>query len=348
MKKITILLIVAAIVLSVGFLMAGGKKGGEEEQLVIGRIFFDLTHPYQQADEKHYKIYAEELGIKALSIDGKASMDVMINGVDDLISKGVDGIIVQPLDGAAIAASVNEAHKAGIPIVVFFQNVEGASCPFVRINEYDVGVEMGETVAKKAQGIWPGKKLNIGVIGFPDIEYVRVQRTGAFITGVKNVAPDAEVVAHLNGGGARDKSLQVAEDMLQSHPEVNIVYGINADSALGGLAAFQAAGRGEAKDGIPLTEIFVSIDGSTPECLEIANPDSALKVAMALNPKENAYTLTDVLLQVINGEVDPESDMMVDTYDLIINGWTDDIGSIQDFITGNYFAEVDLKTELGL
>lgn len=340
-KRMTVVML---LVLVAVLLTAGGQAAKEE--LVIGRIFFDLSHPYQQADAKHFEAYAEELGVKALSIDGKSSMDIMINAVDDLISKNVDGIIVQPLDGSAIAGSVEEAQKAGIPIIVFFENVRGATCPYVRINEHVSSVEMGETVAKKFQEIWPGKQIMIGIIGLPDIEYVRVHRTGAFVEGVKNVAPDAEVVAHLNGGGVRDKSLIVAEDLLQSHPEANVIFGINADSALGALAAFQAAGRGKAEDGIPSSEIFVSIDGSTPECLEIVNPESALKVAMALSPRENAYTLMDTILDVIHGEIDPHSDRMVDTHDLVINGWTDSVEEVQRFVTEDYFADVDLKKEL--
>ena len=311
----------------------------------IGRVFFDLSHPYQQADAKHYEAYAKSLGMTPLTIDGKANMDAMINAVGDLIAKKVDGIIVQPLDGSAIAGSVIEAQKAGIPILVFFQNVTGASAPFVRINEYDVAVQMGEAAAKKAMEIWPGKPIKIGIIGQGDIEYVNEQRVKPFVKGVQNVAKDAAVVAELNGGGARDKSLLAGEDLLQSHPEVNIVYGINADSALGALAAFQAGGRGKAENGIPKTEIFVSIDGSTPEAQEIVSPNSALKLAMALSPKNNAKTLTDTLGKMMKGEIDPKSATRVDTFDTIINGWTDPIDKIQKFITDEYFATVDLKAQ---
>jgi ABC-type sugar transport system substrate-binding protein len=340
MKRVLVILVVALLLVSLaGF--AADKK-----QLVIGRVFFDLSHPYQQADAKWYEAYAKKLGIKAITIDGKASMDTMINAVGDLISKKVDGIIVQPLDGSAIAGSVLEAQKNNIPIVVFFENVRGAKCPYVRINEADVATKMGAIAGKKFKDTWPGKKAKIGIIGQDDIEYVKVYRTDTFVKGVQSVLPDAEVVSRLNGAGARDKSLQAAEDLLQSHPEVNIVFGINADSALGALSALQAAGRGKAVKGVPVSEIVASIDGSTPECIEIANPKSALKLAMALSPKTNAITLTDTLLKVIKGEIDPKGDKMVDTYDSIINGWTDNIAKIQEFISGEYFANVDLKAEI--
>jgi ribose transport system substrate-binding protein len=343
-KHLSLVVVLALMLFLPAAVFAAEKKAPKgKKQPTVGRIFFDLTHPYQQADAKHYEAYAKELGYQPLTIDGKANMDVMINAVGDLIAKKVDGIIVQPLDGSAIAGSVIEAQKAGIPIVVFFENVRGAKCPYVRINENDVAFKMGQVAGQKAKAIWPGKQIYIGVIGQPEIQYVQEHRTDPFIAGVQDAVPGAKLSALLNGKGARDSSLIVAEDLLQSHPEVNIVYGINADSALGGLAAFQAAGRGKAKNGIPVTEIFVSIDGSTPECQEIVNPNSALKLAMALSPKNNARTLMDTLVKTMKGEIDPKSDTMIDTYDTIINGWTDNIDKIQKFITEEYFANIDLK-----
>jgi hypothetical protein len=48
----------------------------------------------------------------------------------------------------------------------------------------------------------------------------------------------------------------------------------------------------------------------------------------------------------MKGEIDPKSDTMIDTYDTIINGWTDDINKIQKFITEEYFANIDLKSSV--
>jgi len=326
--------------------ITAGLASAETQAQVIGRIFFDLSHPYQQADAKHYEAYAKELGIKALTIDGKASMDEMMSAMDNLIAQGVHGIIVQPLDGAVIASSVDAAHQANIPVVVFFQNVKGTTCPYVRINERDVAIQMGQIAAQKFQEIWPGKKINIGIIDQPTVEYVQINRSNAFIEGVQRIAADATVVSRLDGYGARDTAYKAAEEMLQAHPEVNLVYGINGDSALGALSAFQAAGRGKAQDGIPLTEIIVSTDGSTLECLEIVDPASALKLTMALSPKNNAHILTDTLLKVMRGEIALTAADMVDTNNLIINGWTDDLSTIQSFVSDEYFANVNLQEEV--
>jgi ABC-type sugar transport system substrate-binding protein len=40
----------------------------------------------------------------------------------------------------------------------------------------------------------------------------------------------------------KDRAVQVAADALTANPDVNIIFGINDDSALGGLQAFESQG----------------------------------------------------------------------------------------------------------
>ena len=174
--------------------------------------------------------------------------------------------------------------------MTFFNKPTKAKAPFVKLEEHDIAAEMGEFAVKKWQEFHPGVAVRVGIIDEPSVEYTRVHRAGAFIEGVMKADPTAKVVARLDGMGVRDKSLQAGEDLLQSHPEVNIIYGINNDSALGALAAFEAGGRGKAVNGVPQTEIFFGTDGTEAEILKIANPNCSFKVTMALQPKVNART----------------------------------------------------------
>ena len=51
------------------------------------------------------------------------------------------------------------------------------------------------------------------------------------------------MVAILPGGGDKAKSFKAAEDVLQSHPDLNGIFAINDPSALGAVAAVEKAGR---------------------------------------------------------------------------------------------------------
>ena len=52
-----------------------------------------------------------------------------------------------------------------------------------------------------------------------------------------------EIVASQSGDFARDKGRQVAETLLQAHPEATAIYAHNDEMAMGAIAALEAAGK---------------------------------------------------------------------------------------------------------
>ena len=65
-----------------------------------------------------------------------------------------------------------------------------------------------------------------------------------------------KIVASQSGDFARDKGRQVAETLLQAHPDATAIYAHNDEMAIGAIAALEAAGKVPGKD-----VIVVSIDG---------------------------------------------------------------------------------------
>ena len=51
------------------------------------------------------------------------------------------------------------------------------------------------------------------------------------------------ILASQSGDFARDKGRQVAETLLQAHPDATIIYAHNDEMALGAIAAIEAAGK---------------------------------------------------------------------------------------------------------
>lgn len=344
MKKILLFLICFAFIVS-GTVFAGGQK---EDQLTIGQILMDASHPYQQAFSKWTEKICEEKGIKYIGLDSETNAMVQTNLIEDLISRQVDGMIIQPIDPKGVVTLLDEA-KDTMAVVGWGTKPDPNKQPFVIMDEHEIAKAMGALAAKKWKEFYPDQPIKVGTINIPGLFHVDQHRVHAFVSGVESVDPNAEWVIDLNGEGLRDVSYAAGEDMLQSNPEVNIVYGSNADMALGCLAAFEAAGRGKAVDGVPVTEIFAGTDGSEAEMLKIADPTSSFKITMALTPKDHAIASVDTVLGIINGEIDKNNgDKVVKVEDWFVNGWEIEISEIQAFIEEQYFSEIDIKEELGL
>ena len=86
-----------------------------------------------------------------------------------------------------------------------------------------------------------------------------------------------KVVASQSGDFVRDKGRQVAETLIQAHPDATAIYAHNDEMAIGAIA-LEAAGKTPGKD-----VIIVSIDG-TRDALQ-AIIDGKMLATVECNPK---------------------------------------------------------------
>lgn len=351
MKKILVMFMVTSIVLSM-FAGCGKKEDNTngskevvkeekakepEKKVKIGVIYLTAEHPYYQAHAMHTQNYAKEKGIELIELDGKVDQANMANQMENLVARNVDGIIYCLLDGSAGSADINMAQEAGIPVITFAikHDSSTADAPFVGIDEKAAGALGGVEAANKFTTLYPGKKAKIAVIEITGVS-ASTDRADGFIDGFKSVIGDAEVVARLNGEGKKDKAMAVVEDTIQANPEINVFFGANGDQGLGALAALEAQGRGTIE-----TELVISHDGSEPELLKIADPNSALKIANANLPKKLAYKTIDVIMEIIDGKRDIKSTDDVFVAADVLTG--DDIEKAQAFLKEQYESDTKLQ-----
>jgi ribose transport system substrate-binding protein len=77
--------------------------------------------------------------------------------------------------------------------------------------------------------------------------------------------PGMKIVASQSGDFARDKGRQVAQSLLQAHPNATAIYAHNDEMAIGAITALEAAGKKPGKD-----VLVVSIDGTKDALTAIA------------------------------------------------------------------------------
>ncbi|MBI9106100.1 MAG: substrate-binding domain-containing protein [Spirochaetales bacterium] len=345
-KKLVLLMIVLSVVISGVF--AGGQQEGERE-IVLGKIPYTLSHDYHQSHCKWVVDYAKEkYGVTVKVVDGEASPEKSLNAVESFVVQGVDGLLLHITDPVILDQAIEIAHEEDIPVVSFYNEPKTKANPHVRIDEPKTSFQMGVIAAKKWMSLYPDKPIKVGMISFMNMEHVLTLRSTPFFKGVKSVAPDAELVAQYNGEGSSELAMASAQDMIQAHPDVNIVYGSTAEHAIGALASFEAAGRGKAVDGEPLTEIIVGTDATEAELLNVFDPNSSFKITQGLAPKENAMAEVDALMQMINGELEPNEWSEISTYNIVLDYWNNSVDEGTSFIKEQYFSDTDLRKELGL
>jgi len=214
-----------------------GSTGGNRP--VIGVSLLTRTHPFYQDLEAGLRETAAAHGYDVLVQAGEFDVARQKDQIDNYIVRKVNAIVVSPCDSKSIGTSVQAANAAGIPVFTADIAVlaEGARV-ICHVASDNVA---GGRLAAQAMIEALGGRGKVAIIDHPEVESV-LQRVHGFEEGLA-AQPGMQIVAKLSGRGVKDMAFRTAEDMLQAHPDLDGIFGINDDSALGALAAVEKAGK---------------------------------------------------------------------------------------------------------
>lgn len=212
---------------------------GSQTNVVIGVSLLTRTHPFYQDLETGLSEAAAENGYKLIITSGEFDVARQKDQLQDFIMRKVNAIIVSPCDSRSIGTSIRAANDAGIP--VFTADI-ACLAEGVRVITHVASDNIaGGRLAAQAIVRALGGSGKVAVIDHPEVESV-IQRVAGFEEELAKT-PNIAIAAKLSGRGVKDQAFRTAEDILQSHPDLNAIFGINDDSALGALAAVEKAGK---------------------------------------------------------------------------------------------------------
>lgn len=225
-------------------------KATSDKHLTIGFFGFAKANSFAQAGWAGVESYAKAHNATATFVDSNFAGPAQANAVQDAVtSKKFDVIILQANDGQALVNPVKQAVAAGITVVVEFTPIGGdysSIQPQVpgTINLIDPPVTNGKGLAKMAVGACTSLKLtpskcNVAYFqGFANYP-LDSARTQAAVEGLKAEGM-ANVWSNQVGGYTADTGRTAMQNMLQAHPNVNVVIG--SSQALEGATSL-AAGK---------------------------------------------------------------------------------------------------------
>ena len=217
----------------------GNSDSPQPPTATIGVSLLTRTHPFYQDLEAGLRAAAKEHGYHLLIQSGEFDVARQKDQLENFLVRKVDAIILCPCDSRSIGTSVQAANTAGIPvftadIAVLAENAE-VICHTASDNV------AGGRLAAQAVATAIGNAGEVAIIDHPEVESV-IQRVSGFEEELAT-HPDITIVAKLPGRGTKDLAFRTAEDILQAHPGLDAIFGINDDSALGALAAVEKAGK---------------------------------------------------------------------------------------------------------
>ncbi|HGM1530706.1 TPA: substrate-binding domain-containing protein [Clostridioides difficile] len=264
------------------------KGGSDKKDLTIGVSTITLQHQFFIDIDEGIKEKAKELGVKVIVNDPDQDVAKQTSAIEDFIQQNVDGMIVLGTDNSAIVPAVEGAfEKMPVVTVDAVLNTENITS-YVGTVSYDAGKKLGE-YTKKYIDEKLGGKSEIAIV--TDLKsQIQMQR----IDGFKDALKGSANVKILNSqpGYDREESLNTVENLIQSNPDVDIIYATAENSVLGAKAALESAKNKDVKIvGFDLTEEASS--GIT---------DGTILAMIQQQPKEMGRLAVEAVVKAIKGE----------------------------------------------
>ncbi|MEU8797501.1 sugar ABC transporter substrate-binding protein [Spirillospora sp. NPDC048819] len=210
---------------------ASGGAGGDAKSIAF--FGFAKANSFSQATFEGVKEQAAKEGGKAEFFDSNFDAPTQVRQLQDAITSKRFGVFVlQANDGAAVVPAVREAVRNGIAVVVQFTPVGtryDTAEPQVpgTISLVDVPTRNGERLGRLGAGACETVEAEPCQVAY--LEGLKTlpldnARTKAVVKTLEN-APGVKVVAQIEGGYTRDSGRKAMQDLLQAHPDVDVVIG---------------------------------------------------------------------------------------------------------------------------
>ncbi|MBP0616795.1 sugar ABC transporter substrate-binding protein [Jiella mangrovi] len=263
--------------------------------------------------------------VKTQIFDGEFSADTQFNQVEDIVAGGkFDAIIITPNDTVGVAAALEDAVKAGIKVgTTLFPVGPNLSDMQPQVPGLTVTVASDPVVGATAQAnavvnyckdIDPCKvAVLIGQLVFP-FDNLRNDTYKKVLGEHRNI----KIVATGEGNYSPQTSMVAMQDILQSHPDINVVLS-NADQHLmGAEVAIEDAG-------LDMSKIF-TIGGGLNQIAVDSIRSGQWSATLAQFPESEGKAALNTMVGALDGKKEPtwiDEYSLRDTPKIITKEWLD-------------------------
>ena len=185
------------------------------------------------------RTYGGAASIKRFFGSGDVSdLSIPVETVDDLLANRVDVIITSSLEQSVDNLLLDRASKMNIPIIAESASLE-RQVTVVAVDNYKAAFDLGKWAGTEFSKQWNGQIYVLDLTySLPNTQI----RSRAFMAGIHDVCPQANLVLSINAQSSSDTSYQLTRDALTVHSQVNLIFAINDATAWGAIKACRDLG----------------------------------------------------------------------------------------------------------
>lgn len=238
------------------------KKAAKD--LKLGVSISTTNNPYFVAMKDGLDKFAGEKKVSLKVADAQDDAARQADDIQNFISQNVDAILINPVDSKAVVSSIKAANSANIPVILIDRGSEGGDVlTTVASDNVEAGKMAAEFVVKEL-----GEKAKaFELSGVPGAS-ATVDRGKGFNKIAKT---KLDILSSQSANFDRAKALNTAQNMIQGHKDVQVIFAQNDEMALGAAQAVKSAGLKDI--------LLVGIDGQPDAHDAIENGDITATIA---------------------------------------------------------------------
>ncbi|WP_028022354.1 sugar ABC transporter substrate-binding protein [Enterovibrio calviensis] len=218
-----------------------------------------------------------------------ADINAQMGMIQDVLTQDIDAIVFSTHDEHAAEPLIKRAVDKGIAVIMINSDIPDFPTPIHGV----VGYAQRNGTQNLAK--WVEKQVGEGEVSVGIIEgqpgYHSTERVGGFLEGIKG-ANNINVVSSIDGKWNVEGGNTAAMDMLQSHPDIKLIFAANDNMAIGAGYAAKALGRRDIT--------ILGNDGDTAGLEEIASNN--ITATVNTSPYEMGQIAMRVVLDTLNGK----------------------------------------------
>ncbi|MDR5020113.1 ribose ABC transporter substrate-binding protein RbsB [Yersinia rochesterensis] len=203
----------------------------------IALVVSTLNNPFFVSMKDGAQKEADKLGYNLVILDSQNNPAKELANVQDLTVRGTKLLLINPTDSDAVGNAVKMANQANIPVITLDRLANAGTVVSHVASDNRFGGKMaGDFIAKK---VGSDAKV-IQLEGIAGASAARERGEGFKQSMEKN---KFQLLASQPADFDRTKGLNVMQNLLTAHPNVQAVFAQNDEMALGALRALQTAGK---------------------------------------------------------------------------------------------------------
>jgi len=318
MRKILGTVLTLALVGSIVFAGDNSDKAakGGKKLITVGYAQVGAESDWRTANTESFKsTFTEANGYKLIFDDAQQKQENQIKAIRNFIQQDVDYIVVAPVVETGWETVLQEAKKAGIPVILSDREMKlSDDSLYVAwvggnfLKEGQDAVAWLNSYVKKAGR--DKEDLNIVLIQGTIGASAQVGRTQGITEGLaKN--PKYHLLAKQTGEFTQAKGQEVMESFLKAYDDIDVVFCENDNEAFGAIDAIKAAGKVPGKDIIIISfdavhEAFNRMIAKEINCAVECNPLHGPRVAEIIQKLEKGEKV-DKKQYVVEGVFDQDN-----------------------------------------